>query len=110
MILQAFRDRLIMLLMVPCLLANIGMPSIVFWVPTFIKRLSGLPDSRVSLLVMLPAMVGLFGLIFNGWHSDKTGERRWHTAVPLACVGTAYLLLMRTGAAFRISIALFAFG
>ncbi len=109
-ILQAFRDRRIMLLMAPYLLANIGMTSIVFWLPTFIKRLSGLPDSRVSLLVMLPAMVGLFGLIFNGWHSDKTGERRWHTAVPLACVGTAYLLLMLTSAHFRIAMLLFAIG
>jgi hypothetical protein len=33
------------------------------------------------------------GLFINGWHSDKAGERRWHTAIPLAWVGVSYLLL-----------------
>jgi len=26
---------------------------------------------------------------------DKTGERRWHTVIPLGCVGISYLLLIR---------------
>ena len=51
--------------------------------PTFIKRLSGLPDRRVALLVVLPGLVGIAGMLLNGWHSEKVGERRWHTAVPL---------------------------
>src|SRR2546429_1569211 len=45
-----------------------------------------------SFLVLLPAIAGLFGLLINGWHSDKTGERRWHTVIPLGCVGISYLL------------------
>ena len=34
-----------------------------------------------------------WAMIFNGWHSDRTGERRWHTALPLflgaACLAIA---------------------
>src|SRR5262249_31409846 len=82
---DAFRDRRVLLLLIPYMLANVGTTSITFWLPTFIKRLSGLSDSRVTLLVMLPALAGLVGLL-NGWHSDKTGERRWHTVIPLASV------------------------
>ena len=49
-------------------------------------------------MCFLPAIAGLFGLLINGWHSDKTGERRWHTAIPLLCVGVSYLLLIPASA------------
>jgi len=65
-----------------------------YWVPTFIKRLSGLPSSQVALLAALPGLVGILTMLGNGWHSDKTGERRWHTSIPLLIGGAAYLLLL----------------
>jgi MFS transporter, ACS family, tartrate transporter len=107
---DAFRDRRVQLLLVPCLLANTGSVSVSFWLPTFIKRLSGLPSSKVALLVLLPAIAGLFGLLINGWHSDKTGERRRHTAIPLACAGACYLLLIPASAHFPPAMTLFAMG
>jgi ACS family tartrate transporter-like MFS transporter len=107
---QAFRDPRTLLLMVPYLFANIGNSSVNFWLPAFIKRLSGLSNFRVTLLVMLSAFAGLLGLIFNGWHSDKTGERRWHTVVPLACVGSVYLLLIPASANSSLAMPLFVVG
>jgi nitrate/nitrite transporter NarK len=98
------------LLLFPYLLANTSNASVVFWLPTFIKRLSALPSSRVAFLVLLPAIAGLFGLLFNGWHSDKTGERRWHTVIPLACVGISYLLLIPASTHFPLAMTLFAMG
>jgi len=32
----------------------------------------------------------------NGWHSDRSGERRWHTAGPLLFAGIIYLLVAVT--------------
>jgi len=90
---QAVRDRRVVLLMVPYLLALTGAQASVFWIPTFIRRLSGLPGPTVALWVAVPGLVGIASMLLNGWHSDKTGERRWHTAVPLAVGGVAYLLL-----------------
>jgi ACS family tartrate transporter-like MFS transporter len=58
----------------------------------------------------LPAIAGLFGLLINGWHSDKTGERRWHTVIPLACVGISYLLLIPASAHFPLAMTLFVMG
>src|SRR3989442_15883487 len=29
----------------------------------------------------------------NGWHSDRTAERRWHTAIPLWVTAAALLVL-----------------
>jgi ACS family tartrate transporter-like MFS transporter len=107
---KAFCDRRVLLLLFPYLLANTSNASVVFWLPTFIKRLSGLPNSKVAFLVLLPAIAGLFGLLINGWHSDKTGERRWHAVIPLVCVGVSYLLLIPASTHFRLAMTLFAMG
>jgi ACS family tartrate transporter-like MFS transporter len=93
-ILQAFCDTRVLLLIAAWFLALSGILGSIYWMPTFVKRLSGLPDRSVSLLLMLPALLGISAVLFNGWHSDKTLERRWHTAVPLLCAATMYLLAM----------------
>src|SRR5215469_1607573 len=84
---QALSDRRVWMLILPYLLAHIGAQASVFWIPTFFKRLSGLPAARVALLVALPGLLGILGMLFNAWHSDRTGERRWHASVPLLCAG-----------------------
>jgi ACS family tartrate transporter-like MFS transporter len=109
-ILEAFRDRRTLLLIVPYLFANLGNASVVFWLPTFIKRLSGLPIAKVTVVVMFSAIAGLFGLLLNGWHSDRTGERRWHTILPLTCAGFTYLLLIPASAHSLAAIILFVLG
>src|SRR5216683_1415610 len=106
---QALSNRRVLMLIVPWFLAQIGAQAVIFWIPTFIKRLSGLPASRVALLAALPGLLGIFGMLLNGWHSDRTGERRWHTSVPLVCAGVAYLLIPG-GSNFSISMALLAIG
>ena len=62
-----------------------------FWLPTFLKRLSGLPPASVSKLLMIPAIPGVIVLLANAWHSDRAGERKWHTVIPVACAGFVYL-------------------
>ena len=106
---QALSSRRVLMLMVPSLLAQIGAQGVIFWIPTFIKRLSGLPASRVALLVALWGLLGIFGMLLNGWHSDRTSERKWHASVPLMCAGVAYLLIPG-GSNFSISMALLAIG
>ena len=51
---QALSNRRVSMLIVPYFLAHIGAQAVIFWLPTFIKRLSGLPTSRVALLAALP--------------------------------------------------------
>lgn len=45
-------------------------------------------------LLLVPALIGIAGMLANGWHSDKTAERRWHTAIPLLVAGLMYGLLI----------------
>jgi MFS transporter, ACS family, tartrate transporter len=41
------------------------------------------PDIVVTMIAGLPYVMALIGMLFNGWHSDRSGERAWHVAVPL---------------------------
>ena len=107
---QAVRDRQVLMLLLSCFVTLSGLLSITYWVPTFIKRSSGLPSSQVALLVALPGLIAIAGMLLNGWHSDATGERRWHAAIPVLCASTAYLLLAMGIEDFRIAMALFALG
>lgn len=63
-----------------------------FWMPTIVKNLSGFSNLTVSLLSALPYCVGLGAILFVGWSSDRTGERRWHTALSMVVAGTGLAL------------------
>lgn len=65
-----------------------------FWFPTMLKRASTLSDARLGLIGMIPYLAMFAAMIFNGWHSDKKMERRWHSAAPLfiAALGALGLL------------------
>jgi len=57
-------------------LALTGALGTIYWIPTFVKRLSGFPDRTVTSLPLVPALIGIAGLLINGWHSDESAERR----------------------------------
>jgi len=92
---QALRDRDVLVLTVIYFIQVSANYSFAIWLPTMVKRLSGLTDLRVAWLVTIPNALGLIAMQINGWHSDRTGERRWHTALPLFA-SSACLLAIAT--------------
>jgi ACS family tartrate transporter-like MFS transporter len=52
------------------------------WLPTLIKGLSGVSNFVVGMLSAIPYMAAAIAMVIVGLHSDRSGERRWHTAVP----------------------------
>jgi ACS family tartrate transporter-like MFS transporter len=111
-ILQAFCNRRVLLLTLAWFLALTGYLGNAYWIPTFVKRISGLPDRTVTTLLLVPALTGIFAILLNGWHSDKTGERRWHIAMPLLAAGLGYgvLITARSNVPVAISILLLTTG
>ncbi len=93
-ILQAFRDRRVLWLMTAWFLTLSGALGNLSFLPTFAKRISGFSDRTVTSLLLFPALAGIIGILINGWHADKTGERRWHCALPLLAAGSMYVLLL----------------
>jgi len=83
---EAFRHRNVLLLAAAYFCAVTCVYGLTFFLPTILKGLSGYPDFQVSVIAVLPYCVGLAAMLFVGWSSDRTGERRWHTAVSLLAV------------------------
>ncbi len=80
---QAMRSKQVILLTLVYFFAIIGIYGFVIWFPTIVQRATNLPNMAVTLLSSLPYVAGLAAMLWNGWHSDRTAERRWHTALPL---------------------------
>ena len=89
-ILQAFLDARVLALIAAWFLALSGYLGNAYWIPTFVKRLSGLPDLAVTSLLLVSALTGIAGTLINGWHSDRTGEGRKHSALPLLVAAVVY--------------------
>jgi MFS transporter, ACS family, tartrate transporter len=92
-ILEAFADTRILMLILAYFLALTGALGTVYWIPTFIKRLSGFSNQTVTSLLLIPALMGIAGMLINSWHSDRTAERHWHSAIPLVAAGLMFGLL-----------------
>jgi ACS family tartrate transporter-like MFS transporter len=91
---EAFCDRQILLLMTAYFVALTGALGTIYWIPTFVKRISGFSNQSVTSLLLIPALIGFAGMLGNGWHSDKSGERRWHSAIPLLVAALMFFLLV----------------
>jgi ACS family tartrate transporter-like MFS transporter len=101
-IMEAFCDLRILRLIFAYFLALTGFLGTVYWIPTFLKRLSGFSSQAVTSVLLIPALMGIAGMLINGWHSDKTAERHWHSAIPLLVAGLMFGLL----SAFRHEVTL----
>lgn len=102
---EAFCDLRTLRLILAYFLALTGALGTIYWLPTFMKRLSGLPIQTVTTLLLIPAVMGIAGMLINGWHSDKTAERHWHSAIPLVASGLMFGLLALAGHRVPLAIA-----
>jgi ACS family tartrate transporter-like MFS transporter len=109
-ILQTFCDRRVLLFTIAFFLALSGAFGNIYWIPTFVKRLSGFSDRGVTTLLIVPAVIGIAGMLVNGWHSDKRAERRLHTALPLLIAGLTYALLIPARHNFALAISFLLLG
>jgi ACS family tartrate transporter-like MFS transporter len=67
------------------------MYGVSLWLPTVIQSFSGLGDFATGLIAVLPYFVTVLVMVLVGMRSDRSGERRWHTAGSafIAAVGLA---------------------
>jgi ACS family tartrate transporter-like MFS transporter len=91
---QALRTRTIVVVTAAYTLYNFTYYSLLFWLPSMMKRLTGFSDVRIGLLGALPYAALFLSMLLNGWHSDRQLERRWHTAVPVLLSAAGFLGLV----------------
>jgi MFS transporter, ACS family, tartrate transporter len=66
------------------------------WLPNLIKSLSRLSNFRIGVLSAVPYVIAAVVMVIVGLHSDRSGERRWHTALPALAGATAIMLAAYT--------------
>src|SRR5947208_5715377 len=79
----ALTDTTVWKLGIIFLLAAAGFYGYSFWGPLIIKSLTGLSNFKVGLVLGAISTVTIVGMLLNGYHSDRTGERSRHIALPL---------------------------
>jgi ACS family tartrate transporter-like MFS transporter len=104
---RALRSRTVLMLASVTFFNYFALYSFSFWFPTMLKRLSGLSDMNVGLLGAIPYIASFLVMQLNGWHSDKTGERHWHSTLPVFLAGAAAVGLIVQSASMPVSLALF---
>jgi ACS family tartrate transporter-like MFS transporter len=80
---------------------NIGMYTLNFWMPQLVKSLSsGVSNSLIGVLVMIPHLVGLPVMVMVSRSADRKQERRFHAAIPAIAAGIALASLGATHSIF----------
>ena len=68
-----------------------GLYGVGFWLPSLVKA-SGIKDTAtIGWLVAIPYAAAVVAMLWTSRHSDRSGERRWHIAIP-AVVGAIGLV------------------
>jgi ACS family tartrate transporter-like MFS transporter len=92
-LMRAAADRRVWLLILLYFTVAAGSNSIGFYLPKLIQdRFPNLAELRIGLLVAIPNVFAILCMVLNGIHSDRTGERRWHVALPAFAAATGWAL------------------
>jgi ACS family tartrate transporter-like MFS transporter len=106
-VLDAFRHPQVLLLTLAYFLIVTSVYGFNFWLPTIIKKLSGSSNLVVTSVSALPYCVGLVAVLLFGWSSDRTKERRWHTALAMIVAGVGLLLGVAARENTALAVAMF---
>jgi ACS family tartrate transporter-like MFS transporter len=76
---------------------NTASYGISLWLPTVFKQASSFGILAIGFISTIPYLLGAVTMILNGLHSDRTGERFWHVAVPAFLGAVALVAAGYTG-------------
>jgi D-galactonate transporter len=75
-----FRDKRVWLLTLIYMCNGIAIYGVVLWLPQIVKSIGGLDNFQTGLVSALPFIFAAIGLVLVARSSDRTGERKLHTA------------------------------
>ncbi|MCW3051679.1 MAG: major facilitator superfamily 1 [Chthonomonadales bacterium] len=72
----------------------VGMYGLGMWLPTIVKEFNSLhlTGLQTGLISSVPFLISGTCMVINGWHSDKTNERRLHITVPAILGGCGLVM------------------
>ncbi len=103
-LMQGLRHPKVLVLALVYFLVVTGSYGTEFFMPSILERWYALKFDTLTWLVILPPLLALVGQLFVGWSSDRTKERRLHTAVPIACGAVGLLLVMQSRGQLALTV------
>ncbi len=82
-----FRDRRVWVLTLIYGFHAVAVYGVVLWLPQIVRSIGGLSDFQTGIVTAIPFLFAAVGLILVARSSDRTGERRLHTALSGLCGG-----------------------
>ncbi|MGA7794543.1 MAG: MFS transporter [Candidatus Acidiferrales bacterium] len=70
----------------------IGFYAFSFSAPVLIQQATGLNNTNVGFAIAVMGILGALGLVLNGQHSDRAGERYLHLVVPCLLIAAAFVV------------------
>jgi len=104
---RAFAHRDIVLLTFIYFLGATAQYGFGLWLPKIIQNLSGLNAFQTSLLTAIPYIAAWPAMLLVGWNSDRTGERRMHTAACYVACGLGLAGTIWAGHNIAFAVAMF---
>ncbi len=75
----------------------------IFFGPILVRDALALGDAGTGLVMGAIGLAGVAGMLFNSVHSDRSGERVLHSAVPLVIVAAGFAMIAAGGPAWTIA-------
>ena len=104
---QALRHREVIQLAVAYFFIVTSVYGFNFWMPTILKSITGVSNFTVTLIAAVPYCAALAAMLVVGWSSDRTRERRWHTALCMLAVTAGLWLSLAMRGNVVLEIAMF---
>lgn len=96
-LMKLFRNRYVLCLALVDTCASAAGSTLSVWQPQLLKSF-GLTVMQTGLLNSIPYAVSCVMMVYWGRRSDRTGERRWHTVVPMLLIGLGLFATSLSGA------------
>jgi MFS family permease len=87
---QLLRSKEVLGMALVCSTASAAGSVLGVWQPQLLKSF-GLTIMQTGLVNSIPYVIAAALMVLWGRHSDRKGERRWHTAIPLALISAGML-------------------
>lgn len=89
---EVFSDYRVWLLTIVYMFNGIAVYGVIMWLPQIVKAMGNLTVIQTGFITAIPYIFAALGLIVVSRHSDKTGERKFHTAIG-GLIGGIFLAL-----------------
>ncbi|HKX30902.1 MAG TPA: MFS transporter [Blastocatellia bacterium] len=84
-----------------------GYYGLTFFLPSITAQMKGTSPTLQTIITSLPYGFGVIAILINGAHSDRTRERRWHTAIPMFLASAGMLMSILSGDVLALVVMFF---